>query len=54
LRELGLCAGITDAPFKTTTEVYPDSPRASAEQCIVAQVTATCAAIEYALSGRRG
>ncbi|MBS1767195.1 MAG: M14 family metallocarboxypeptidase [Acidobacteria bacterium] len=47
---LGLCAGITRAPFKTTTEVYPDSPRASAEQCNAAQVAAVRAAIEYALA----
>lgn len=50
LKELQLCAGITDAPFRTTTEVYPDSPRANPEQCIVAQVTAVSAAIEYALA----
>jgi hypothetical protein len=50
LKQLGLCAGITDAPYKTTTEVYPDSPRASSEQCIEAQVAATCAAIDYALA----
>lgn len=47
--ELGLCAGITSARYKTTTEVYPDSPRATPEQCIVAQVTAVCAAIDFAL-----
>lgn len=52
LRKLGLCAGITDAPYKTTTEVYPDSPRASAEQCNAAQVAAVCAAIDYALAPR--
>jgi hypothetical protein len=50
LRELGLCAGITDARYKTTTEVYPDSPRATPEQCNAAQVAAVCAAIDYALS----
>jgi hypothetical protein len=49
LRELGLCAGITGAKYTTITEVYPDSPRASPEQCNAAQVAATCAAIEYAL-----
>jgi hypothetical protein len=54
LRQLGLCAGITAAPYKTTTEVYPDSPRASAEQCIAAQVAAVCAAIDYALVHRGG
>ncbi|MEO5565660.1 MAG: M14 family metallocarboxypeptidase [Luteimonas sp.] len=48
-RELGLCAGITDARYKTTTEVYPDSPRASRAQCNAAQVAAVCAGIDYAL-----
>lgn len=49
-RRLGLCAGITDARYKTTTEVYPDSPRASPEQCNAAQVAAVCAAIDFALA----
>lgn len=49
LRELGLCAGITGARYTTTTEVYPDSPRASPAQCNAAQVAATCAAIEFAV-----
>jgi hypothetical protein len=49
LRTLGLCASITDAPFKTTTEVYPDSPRTTPEQCIEAQVAAVCAALDFAL-----
>ena len=26
---VGLCAGVTNAPFTTTTEVYPDSPKAT-------------------------
>lgn len=52
LRELGLCAGITDAFYKTTTEVYPDSPRATAAQCNAAQVAAVRAAIEFALAHR--
>ncbi|MCX7514646.1 M14 family metallopeptidase [Frateuria hangzhouensis] len=49
LTQLGLCASVTNARFKTTTEVYPDSPRASAEQCNEAQVAAVCAAIDFAL-----
>jgi hypothetical protein len=53
LKALGLCAGITDAPYKTTTEVYPDSPRATPEQCNAAQVAAVCAAIDYALRHAR-
>jgi hypothetical protein len=48
-KALGLCAGVTDAPFTTTTEVYPDSPRATPEICNAAQVAAVCAAIDYAL-----
>ena len=52
LRELGLCAGITYARYKTTTEVYPGSPRATAEQCNAAQAAAVCAAIDYALAHR--
>ena len=52
LRKLGLCAGITDARYKTTTEVYPDSPRATPEQCNAAQAAAVCAALEYALAHR--
>ncbi len=50
LRKLGLCAGMTDARYRTTTEVYPDSPRATPEQCNSAQVAAVRAGIEYALA----
>lgn len=50
VEELGLCAGITAARYRTTTEVYPDSPRATPEQCNAAQAAAACAAIEYALA----
>jgi len=50
LRKLGLCAGVTDARYKTTTEVYPDSPRATPEQCNQAQAVAVRAALEYALA----
>ncbi|MEP7043484.1 MAG: M14 family metallocarboxypeptidase [Dokdonella sp.] len=50
LARLGLCAGITGARYTTTTEVYPDSPRATPEQCNAAQVAAVCAALEFALT----
>jgi hypothetical protein len=50
LKRLGLCASITGAKFTTTTEVYPDSPRATPQQCNDAQVAAVCAAIDYALA----
>ena len=52
LRKLGLCAGLTDARYRTTTEVYPDSPRATPEQCNAAQVAAVCAALDHALAHR--
>ena len=49
-RKLGLCAGITDARYVTTTEVYPDSPRATPEQCNEAQAAAVRAALDFALA----
>lgn len=49
LRPLGLCTGITGARYTTTTEVYPDSPRVTPEECNAAQVAAACAGIEFAL-----
>ncbi|MBN8431710.1 M14 family metallocarboxypeptidase [Microbulbifer salipaludis] len=50
LKKLGLCASVTNATYKTTTEVYPDSPRATPEQCNTAQAVAVCAAVDYALA----
>jgi hypothetical protein len=50
LREYGMCAAITGARYTTTTEVYPDSPRASQQQCNDAQVAAVCAALDYVLA----
>ncbi len=51
-KRLGLCPGITDAPYKTTTEMYPDSPRTTPERCNSAQTAAVCAAIAYVLAHR--
>ena len=45
-RELGLCMGMTNAPYVTTTEVYPDSNLVDDENCIQAQVAAVCGALE--------
>lgn len=53
LRDLGLCPSITNARYKTTTEVYPDSPKATPQQCNDAQVAAVMAAIEFALRDSR-
>jgi hypothetical protein len=47
---LGLCTGLTTAPFTSTTEVYPDSPKVSAEICNAAQIAAVIAALEHALA----
>ena len=49
VRELGLCTSITNARYRTITEVYPDSPRATPEQCNAAQVAAVRAAVDFAL-----
>jgi hypothetical protein len=54
LRELGLCASVTSARFKTTTEVYPDSPRTTPGQCIEAQAVSVCAALDFALAAGTG
>ena len=50
LKKLGLCAGVTNARYTTTTEVYPDSPQATPEQCNDAQVAAVRAAIDFMLA----
>ena len=49
VKELGLCAGLTDARFTTTTEVYPDSPKATAEICNEAQIAAVRAGLDFVL-----
>ena len=46
-KALGLCAGVTDAKFVSTTEVYPDSPKVDLENCIQAQVAAVFGALDY-------
>lgn len=46
-KALGLCMGITDATYVGTTEVYPDSPRSDAENCIQAQVASVTGALDY-------
>ncbi|RDV24268.1 peptidase [Alteromonas aestuariivivens] len=46
-KALFLCGGVTDAKYVTTTEVYPDSPSASPEQCNQAQIAAITGGLEY-------
>lgn len=47
---LGLCGGFSDALYVTTTEVYPDSPSATPEICIAAQVAAVSGGLDYILT----
>lgn len=49
-KEIGLCAGVTDARYTTTTEVYPDSSKATPEICNEAQLAAVHAGLDFALS----
>lgn len=48
-RQAGLCMGVSDARFVTTTEVYPDSPSATAKECLRAQLAALTGGIDYLL-----
>lgn len=50
---LGLCMGMTDARYRTTTEVYPDSERVDEENCVLAQVAAVTGALEFILGEGR-
>lgn len=47
---LGLCAGFTDCQYCTTTEVYPDSPKVTDDECNRAQVAAITGALDYILA----
>ena len=50
----GLCAGFTGARYVTTTEVYPDSPNSTPENCILAQVTVVCAGLDFLVRNQAG
>jgi hypothetical protein len=51
LKSLGLCGAVTgDYQYSTTTEVYPDSPKANDDICNRAQVAAITGAIDYVLA----
>lgn len=52
-RDLGLCMGVTSAPYRTTTEVYPDSAHATPEQCNRAQVACVQGGLDYILARRQ-
>ena len=51
VKSLGLCASVTDATYVTTTEVYPDSPRTTPDECNAAQAAAVRGALDHALAG---
>ncbi|EGQ9438025.1 M14 family metallocarboxypeptidase [Vibrio cholerae] len=53
MRELGLCGGMTDCTYSTTTEVYPDSPKVTAQLCNDAQVAAIIGALDYVLANEQ-
>jgi len=47
MKKLFLCGGFSDAEFRTTTEVYPDSPKVNAKMCNDAQVAAICGGLDF-------
>ncbi|SET70617.1 M14 family metallopeptidase [Thalassotalea agarivorans] len=47
---LSLCAGMTDASYVSTTEVYPDSELVDDENCVQAQVAAIVGGLDYVLA----
>ena len=49
-RSIGLCAGVTNAAYATTTEVYPDSPSADDDQCNRAQVACITAGLDFIIA----
>jgi len=46
-RTIGLCSGVTNATHATTTEVYPDSPKATEDQCNRAQVACITGGLDH-------
>ncbi|ROV59095.1 DUF2817 domain-containing protein [Vibrio ponticus] len=48
--KLGLCGGVSNCQYHTTTEVYPDSPKVTDEECNQAQVAAIIGGLDYVLS----
>ena len=48
--KLGLCGGVTNCTYGTTTEVYPDSPKVTNEECNDAQVAAVVGGLDYVLA----
>ena len=53
MKNWGLCGGMTDCDFATTTEVYPDSPKVTDEDCVLAQIAAVTGGLNYLLENNR-
>lgn len=46
-KEIGLCAGATNAYYTTTTEVYPDSKKTNEDECNRAQCACVASGLEF-------
>ncbi|MGF1754230.1 M14 family metallocarboxypeptidase [Vibrio makurazakiensis] len=49
MKQLGLCGGVTNCKYGTTTEVYPDSEKVTDEECNDAQVAAITGALDFVI-----
>ncbi|MDV7103398.1 M14 family metallocarboxypeptidase [Vibrio sp. TH_r3] len=52
MKQLGLCGGITNSRFSTTTEVYPDSDGVTNDECNRAQVAAIVGGLDFIINQR--
>lgn len=50
VHKLRLCTSVTDAPYNSTTEVYPDSDKVTDADCNRAQVAAVRGALDHVLA----
>lgn len=49
-RSLGLCAGLYNIKYATTTEVYPDSPKVNDENCNDAQIACIVGGLDWIIA----
>jgi len=52
--KLFLCSSVTNAAYRTTTEVYPDSPKANNDICNKAQVACITSALDFVSAAATG
>ncbi|PMH43179.1 peptidase [Vibrio sp. 10N.286.49.B3] len=50
MKKLALCGGMTNCQYGSTTEVYPDSPAVTDEECNSAQVAAIVGGLDFVLA----